>query len=345
MKKVINILLTALLFASVAFKANAQALDMGLGNATISPDPSPFPGTATISFTVVAEILDQPMSSDDLGISYATINIGLSNLQGSALILPTGPGADAFNWQYDAINNTYIGTSKDATLPADLPQSITLTGLPVVASTTANITGFSANLSPPGDLLASETNDDNVFIFTTSPLPVTLVSFDAQSEGQVAVLNWATTEETNSEYFEVQHSLTGKAWAPVGKVASNGESTTLKNYTFSHNTPVNGENLYRLKMVDKDQTFAYSRIQSVKFEGLESDLTVYPNPVTDKLFIRDFAQVSQVNIYDLKGLSVYQSGLSKNSEINVNNLPTGVYTVRITRSNGLQTSQKIVVSK
>ena len=189
-------------------------------------------------------------------------------------------------------------------------------------------------------------NDNSISsIAVTPPLPVTLVSFTAQKEGQLAALMWATTAETNSDYFEVQHSVTGKEWAKIGKVTSHGESTTFKNYSFSHNTPENGENLYRLKMVDKDQTFAYSRIQSVKFGGLESDLKVYPNPVTDKLNVRDFASIAQVNIYDLKGVSLYQSVNPTTGEINVKNLPAGMYIVRTKRANGVVTSQKVIVNK
>jgi CshA-type fibril repeat protein len=190
------------------------------------------------------------------------------------------------------------------------------------------------------------TSNQATITINVTPLPVTLVSFTAKKEGTVAILNWATTQEANSDRFEIEQSLNGKVWNRIGKVESSGESKVLIKYSFTDVNPVAGsENLYRLKMIDNDETFAYSRIQSVKFDGIQADLTVYPNPVSDKLFIRDFAQVSQVNIYDLKGVSVYQSGSSKNGEITVSNLPTGVYTVRITRSNGLQNSQKIVVKK
>lgn len=195
------------------------------------------------------------------------------------------------------------------------------------------------------DVNGVESNQATITV-TLGALPVTLVSFTAQKEGETAVLNWATTQEANSDRFEIEQSLHGKVWNRIGKVESTGESKVLIKYSFTDVNPVAGsENLYRLKMVDKDETFAFSRIQSVKFDGVPADLSVYPNPVSDKLVIRDFAQVSQVNIYDLKGLGVYQSGLLRSDEISVSNLPTGVYTVRITRSNGSQTSQKIVVKK
>jgi hypothetical protein len=345
MKNILNILLTALLLTSIGFKARAQAVDMALLDPNVNPTNLAFPGVATLNFSIVAEILDEPLSSDDLGISYATVTITLSNLQGSAAILPTGTGADLFTWVYNQVDNAYIGLSKDVNMTADVLYPIVISNLPVVSASTTNNTGFLANLSPPGDLLSSESNDDAVRFYRASPLPVTLVSFTGQKEGQSAVLNWATTQETNSDYFEVQHSTNGKNWIQVGVVKSNGESTSLRNYNFTHQAPINGENLYRLKMVDKDLTFAYSRIKSLQFDGLEKDLSVYPNPVSDKLHIRDFNEVTQIKINDLSGRSVYHDTNAASGEINVKNLVSGTYIVDITRSNGVRTSQKIIISK
>ncbi len=105
----------------------------------------------------------------------------------------------------------------------------------------------------------------NFTILVENPLPVTLTSFIATKEGQTAQLKWSTTEETNSDRFEIERSQNGKNWDLIGTQKSNGESTSLKNYTFSDVKPLNGENLYRLKMIDRDATYAYSRIQSLTF--------------------------------------------------------------------------------
>jgi CshA-type fibril repeat protein len=209
--------------------------------------------------------------------------------------------------------------------------------------------GFSGTATPikytVTDANGAKSNEATITI-TVGTLPVTLVSFNAKKEGSVAQLNWATTEETNSDYFEIQHSVSGKNWANVGQVASNGESKTLKNYTFSHANPVNGENLYRLKMVDKDATFAYSSIQSLKFDGIATaDISLYPNPVVDKVFIKDYSGVTGVSIFDVNGRAVYQGASPVQGEISVQNLRSGIYIVRVNRANGSASSHKIVVSK
>lgn len=338
--------LLALLLALGTFEANAQAVDMTVTSPNITPAPAFFPGTATITFNITAEILDEQLSSDDLGISFATITISLSDLQGSPSLIPSGSGGDMFTWTYNAATNSYTGFSKDVLMTADVVYPITLAGLPTTKVTTDLTVGFLANLNPPGDLLASESNDDNASIYTRADpnLPVTLVSFDAATEGSVVMLKWATTEETNSDYFEVQHSANGKNWDKIGVVKSHGESTTLRNYDFKHQSPTNGENLYRLKMVDNDLTFAYSSIRNVRLEGVESGVYVYPNPVVDKLYVKD-GKAAQVSIYDIKGLKVFQGDVPQTGELNMKNLSNGIYVVSITRANGLTSSQKIVVNK
>jgi len=181
-------------------------------------------------------------------------------------------------------------------------------------------------------------------------LPVTLTAFTAHKisggpEGESALLSWATTMETNSNRFEIQHSLKGKAWETVGTVQSNGESSIQRKYNFTHSSPVRGQNLYRLKMVDNDETFELSRIIGLTFDGLAGNIAVYPNPTTDKLFIQneDLAQVKQVVIINQSGNSVYKSNAVSSNGINVTNLASGTYILNITKVDGTINNRKFLV--
>lgn len=346
MKTILNLFLSAMLVAVVAFNANAQALDMYVGSPNILPNPATYPGNMTASFVMQAELLPHTLSSNDVDANWAQLTVSFVGLQGSASLLPVGTGADLFTWIYNPTLNTYYGLSKDVTMDPDINYFFTFPNMPIIqANTSPNAAGFAVDLTPPGDLLASQSIDDNASIYQPTPLPVTLVSFTAKKEGSIALLNWATTEETNSDYFEIQHSVSGKEWEAVGQVASSGESKVLKNYSFSHANPVHGQNLYRLKMVDKDETFAYSSIRSLKFEGAGADLSIYPNPIVNQLFIRDASQVTQVLINDLNGRTVHQSGSTATGFIDVKGLSAGMYIVRVSRSNGLVSSHKVVVSR
>ncbi|MCF2443546.1 T9SS type A sorting domain-containing protein [Dyadobacter sp. CY345] len=180
-------------------------------------------------------------------------------------------------------------------------------------------------------------------ITTNTPLPVTLISFETQKIEQKAVINWITSEETNSDYFEVQRSTNGKSWYGIGKVEAAGESKISHTYNYTDKQPKTGENLYRLKMVDRDGTFAYSRINSLNFEfGFET--SIYPNPVSDQLHLKatDWAQVKSITIFDLNGASVYTSGATPSDVIDVKNLNPGMYVIRILQTDGLAATHKMV---
>ncbi|MEO6685165.1 MAG: ice-binding family protein [Dyadobacter sp.] len=187
----------------------------------------------------------------------------------------------------------------------------------------------------------------NTIYAAETPLPVTLTSFTAKKgETQTTVLNWTTTAETNSDRFEIQRSNNGKLWNQLATVSAKGESTTLTSYQYTDAKPENGTNLYRLKMIDKDETFAYSRIQSAEFKML-SKTVLFPNPMVDllTLSVDDISLIQRIQISNILGASVYDiskvsSDLSAN--LNVRNLPAGMYIVRVTNNMGSVASTKIV---
>ncbi|MCF2499602.1 T9SS type A sorting domain-containing protein [Dyadobacter chenhuakuii] len=175
-------------------------------------------------------------------------------------------------------------------------------------------------------------------------LPVKLLSFDATKEGAGINLNWATTEENNSDRFDVQRSSNGKEWNTITTITAKGESKQQVEYVAVDNDPINGNNFYRLHMIDKDGTGAYSRIRTVKFEGVVTYM--YPNPVSEELTIKaaDWSKITKVEIVGSNGKVVYHSFGKPSPNVKVKNLLNGVYLVRLTNTNGSETTHKIVVN-
>jgi hypothetical protein len=184
------------------------------------------------------------------------------------------------------------------------------------------------------------------FTFVQVALPVKLVSFNATKEGNTAQLAWKTSEETNSDHFDVERSANGKTWETISQVSAKGESSVLTSYTALDAYPLNGANLYRLHMVDLDGTSAYSKIQSLDFE-LANEIVMYPNPVSDELSVKvdDFSRVSDIQIYDTNGLEVYNSVGAPSATINVKNLAAGMYVVKVAQKNNVVSSYKILVTR
>jgi len=174
-------------------------------------------------------------------------------------------------------------------------------------------------------------------------LPVKLIGFKASSEGQTALLSWSTSEETNSDRFEIERSQNGKNWSKIGSLTSNGESNTTRYYSYVDASPLKGENLYRLKMVDQDETFAYSGIQSLTFKGAG---LVYPNPVSASesltLNVGDWSKVKQVKVLNAAGKVVFESSNALYSGISARRLMAGAYVILVTNVDGSVNSQRFV---
>jgi hypothetical protein len=181
----------------------------------------------------------------------------------------------------------------------------------------------------------------------TGPLPVTLLSFDVSVDKENSVLlKWATTLESNSDHFDIEYSLDAKTWQHKADIAAQGESTALTNYQFTDRKTAQGENFYRLKMIDKDGTFAYSRIQSIMVAGMV-ETAFYPNPVSDKLFVRldHISGIRKVILYTVLGKEVYSAASVPDSGIDVQGLTAGTYLVSITLADGTSYARKIVVTR
>ncbi len=180
-------------------------------------------------------------------------------------------------------------------------------------------------------LLSSNGNsllvDNACLTFSGPPLPVTLSAFSARKEGGVAQLAWATTLESNSAYFEVQHSQDGKNWTALTQIEAKGESKEFETYSYTHTNPM-AVNLYRLKMVDLDQTFAYSAIKSLTFDGQEQ-LNVFPNPTVDRIRVSSNQQITNVKVYAQTGALVLNTAPDSASEVDLTKLSQGTYYVKI----------------
>jgi len=175
-------------------------------------------------------------------------------------------------------------------------------------------------------------------------LPVTLINFQATSEGKTTLLSWSTTEETGSDRFEIQRSLDGKNWKTLGLVKSSGESKTRKDYSFADPQPQAGHNLFRLKMIDLDGSFTLSGIRSIRHEDA-APLAVFPNPVTDRLWVQNPEDVKQLELHNATGLKVWQGRHVPANGIDISRLPGGIYTLSVIRKDGNIGTSKVAVVK
>lgn len=109
-------------------------------------------------------------------------------------------------------------------------------------------------------------------------LPVHLLEFKGSAVDQTVPLTWKATTEINFSHYELQRSKDGVHYQSLAIVFGNGEG--LYNYAYTDRNPFMGTNFYRLKMIDKDETFTYSDIVIVRFGSeLILNAVIAPNPV------------------------------------------------------------------
>ncbi len=344
MKKAIILFLFLLVFT--VSRTFAQSGDLEV--VSVDPETVTVPVGTTFDLLVVVN----QNGPDDLPIGSARVSVSI-NTAFINWVIPVVLTDDCGNvWTVQTANPT--PTTSQIQLRNNNSALVYNAGciihIPVkaVAAGSAGInvtsTVFGPGVSDPNGVNQSA----NSIMVITPVLPVTLVSFTAAKENGAANLNWATTAETNSDRFEIEHSVTGKDWNKIGTVLSNGESTVKRNYAFTDKNVVNGENLYRLKMIDKDATFAYSRIQSVKFDGLNNTVaSIFPNPSSDKIFLQDtdLSLVKQVSILDMNGRAVFSSNKVSADGINVSKFISGTYILHVANVNGSVSNHKIVIAK
>ncbi|GGB79036.1 T9SS type A sorting domain-containing protein [Dyadobacter sediminis] len=183
--------------------------------------------------------------------------------------------------------------------------------------------------------------------FETPPLPVTLTSFSAEKEKNTALLTWTTGTETRSDHFELQHSINGKSWNTLAQINAKGESQNSVDYNYIHANPVLGaENLYRLKMVDTDGSYTFSRINTLTFDA-DAAFTIFPNPVSETLTIQlsDPENVKNIQLLNSSSVPIHHSGSNPAFKLDVRNMHSGLYFVKITRTDGTLLIQKVVIAR
>ena len=187
-----------------------------------------------------------------------------------------------------------------------------------------------------------------------STLPVYLKSFSADTYQRSTTVNlkWTTSSEINNVGFEIQANKGNDNWVTIGYVASaavDGNSSSDLNYTFNDNNNEKSITQYRLRQIDKDAKFKFSDIRSVRGLEQKGGIIIYPNPSTDgriNVVFDERNAVRDISVLDMSGRVVKKISGVTNSNIQIENLMPGIYSLRVfVPETGEQSVMKVVVNK
>ncbi|MEP4532028.1 MAG: T9SS type A sorting domain-containing protein [Cyclobacteriaceae bacterium] len=206
-----------------------------------------------------------------------------------------------------------------------------------------------AEQEPSSNLDGGDSGEQSLYNFIqgggSTPLPITLAEFKAETANTAVNLSWSTLSEENFSYFEIQRAAADGEFDVIATIDGNGWSADERNYTWSDENPRLGINYYRLESVDYDGYRETFKSVAVIFEPTNSEISINPNPAPLNSPIKlqnTFGEEFTFKLISLSGKTVLETSGSDNEIIMPSNMESGVYIVRF-EINGLKKTQKLII--
>ena len=194
-------------------------------------------------------------------------------------ISPTGSGLNTditFQWNSSQEGSTF--NSSNAVVQKNIGG---------VGQSWNAITSGTVNGSGPFTITTTGVTTFSKFgVSGSTPLPVELITFSGKvnSEGN-AHLKWQTGSETDNEGFAILKSPNGIDFTEIDFILGNGTTSTTKNYEYIDKS-FESQAYYQLHQKDFNNDSEKSNIIFVFDSNLSNEFSVYPNPVSDEVFVK-----------------------------------------------------------
>ncbi|MGC4100205.1 PQQ-dependent sugar dehydrogenase [Ferruginibacter sp.] len=276
-----------------------------------------------------------PYADRSITISVQTppstaVNVRLYLTAAELAALVAAPGSNV-----TGINNVQVYKNSDAngTTMTTAPTAITPSG--AVSKNfngdyvlTVSVTGFST------------------FYFAGSALvlPLDQITLTGRYDAGTVPLQWKTENENSVSHYIVEKSLNGQNFSPIGSVVAIGNTSNSSTYNFRDNNLVNDFSpvlYYRIKVYDQNGAFKYSNTISVTLPSFAGNVTVSPNPATDKMNALVLAPAdgrAEWSVIDITGRTLLSGTamLKKGNNqlpVSLGKLAAGTYFLHITGAN------------
>lgn len=279
----------------------------------------------------------------------------LDDLIGETSTTPSGTIQSTLDYKYWTVDVSGSPGATDLTLQVESADDLTdptTIGITRFDGSTWSVLNQTSNGGSDPYTITTQTSSFSDFSIystnaTNNPLPVELIDFigEVHETGRVN-LKWSTALEINSDYFQVERKIgTQDEFAIVGRVESNGNSSSRIDYEFEDRSTSLAPMYYRLKMVDFDGTYEFSKIIVLIPNIYGKELTIYPNPSSGSITLQglDPSYVKEVRFYDLTGRLRKSLGQIDSNQWLVNDLSSGHYVLHVELVDGKLFKGEIVV--
>jgi len=113
-------------------------------------------------------------------------------------------------------------------------------------------------------------------------------------------LNWKVENEINVSRYEVEYSLDGNKFSSLFTVPASAATTAQKTYAQNHPFPADGLNYYRIKQVDMDGRFSYSKTVAIKIDN-PNVISITPNPASTFVLVQSKSVMNRIQLFSSTG--------------------------------------------
>lgn len=216
---------------------------------------------------------------------------------------------------------------------------------------TGSITSFSYQVYDNGYDPASGTATVTIFFQSLSPLPVKLISFEGAVVNHRSQLTWSVDENETGEYFEIEKSSDGRNFRVLSALPASGKSGQ-ESYVYTEGTTLQGSAYYRVKIVSRDNSRAYTKIVYLRADGktAANGITLLQNPVRSSVaftYTTAANGTALVNVYNAMGAKVQSFSATLQKGVNTivqpldNKLARGSYILEVVTANERSTAKLI----
>lgn len=182
-------------------------------------------------------------------------------------------------------------------------------------------------------------------------LPVTWLGVEGKNIGRDNLISWSTATELNNAYFAVEVSADAANFTEIGRVPGANNSTYEHHYTFLHKNVPYTQAWYRIKQVDANGQFSYSKVVQVNMEAITANGLIYvTNPVRDKATAVIHAErpyATTLSLFNATGKMVSRQAVKMNAGVNITDISLagyaqGIYILQFVDESGNKQSVKLL---
>jgi hypothetical protein len=188
----------------------------------------------------------------------------------------------------------------------------------------------------------------NGFTLGSSTLPVKFIGFSVSLQNHNGMIQWATAEEINSSYFEVQRSNNGTDWSTIANITASGNTTLTHSYSYTDKNIISNLVYYRIKQVDIDGKFIITPVRILKNENGNAVVSI-AGASSNSIYVQFSEQIKNtvtVRLTSMSGQIVSQEILNEpigQVLVPVQNRTKGIYIVSVTDGQNIKFSKQLLL--